>query len=273
MKLAVHCAPLVNVWTPGWTAALSAGAQAPAAGTTSSSAQTAAASVTAACLRAFKVLPPAFEIVLRGRRPACLFRGLPDRKAGYATLSGRRAGKRVALGFDVVEQLLEGVGELLHALALERAHDVVVVDARLAQPLEEVTRAVDVALERRRHLAVVLEGGDRLRRHRVDGVGADQLLDVHRVAVALVLDRRRGPQAALRSRAGRPQGLPALAGEDLLEGLVGEARVGDGQAAAQVVVPAELVEALVGLGVHARDEERGNARDLRGVAAGLHQAL
>src|SRR5947199_10151411 len=94
MKLAVHCAPLVNVWTPGWTAALSAGAQAPAAGTTSSSAQTAAASVTAACLRAFKVLPPAFEIVLRGRRPACLFRGLPDRKAGYASLSGRRAGKR-----------------------------------------------------------------------------------------------------------------------------------------------------------------------------------
>src|SRR3989442_15609067 len=71
MKLAVHCAPLVNVWTPGWTAALSAGAHAPAAGTMRSSAHTAAATVTTASLRAFKVLPPACEIVLpAGALPA-----------------------------------------------------------------------------------------------------------------------------------------------------------------------------------------------------------
>src|SRR2546421_9417629 len=33
MKLAVHWAPSVNVWTPGWTAAVPAGAHAPAVDT------------------------------------------------------------------------------------------------------------------------------------------------------------------------------------------------------------------------------------------------
>ena len=31
MKLAVHCAPAVRVWTPGWMAAVAAGAHAGAA--------------------------------------------------------------------------------------------------------------------------------------------------------------------------------------------------------------------------------------------------
>src|SRR3954451_287632 len=149
---------------------------------------------------------------------------MPAPSGGYASdRSARRSRQLVALGLDVVEQLLEGVRELLDALLLQRRDDVVVVDAGLAQVLEDLLRAVEVALERLAvDLAVVLEGLDRLWRHGVDGVGADQLLDVHRVLVGVVLDRGRGPQAALRLGALGRELLPALAAEDLLVGLVGE---------------------------------------------------
>src|SRR4051794_29121774 len=137
---------------------------------------------------------------LTGGPPALPAWVIPTPAAGYSLSQlGRRAGQLVALGLDVVEQLAERRAELLHALLLERRDHVVVVDAGLAQVVEHLAGAVDVALERAAlDVAVVLEGLDRLRRHRVDGVGSDQLLDVHRVAVALVLDRRRRPQAALR---------------------------------------------------------------------------
>src|SRR5688500_9925935 len=85
---------------------------------------------------------------------------------------------------DPVQQLLEGVGELLHALRLERLDDVVVVDARLGELLEQPPRLVEALRERLpADLAVVLEGLDRLERHRVHRLGADQLLDVEHVAV------------------------------------------------------------------------------------------
>src|SRR3954470_4848169 len=253
-KFAVHWAPLVNVWTPGWMVALSAGAQARAPPAVANSATRATASVAAR---------------LRGVMPGVL----PSPACPYAPALPGGPGELVALGLDVVEQLLEGVGELLDALALERVDHVVVADARLAELLEEAVRAVDVVLEGAVRLAVVLEGLDRLGRHRVDGLGADQLLDVHRVAVALVLDRGRRPQAALRLGALGLQGLEAVAGEDLLVGLVGEAGVGDGELAAQLVVSAQLVQALVGLGVDARDEERRDAGHARQLAPRFGEAL
>ena len=91
-----------------------------------------------------------------------------------------------------------------------------------------------------RDLAVVLEGLDRLARHRVDRVGADELLDV---------DARRGTRGSWSTW--RPTGsaaamaplaaqrLPLLAGEHLLVGLVGELGVGDRQRALELVVAAD----------------------------------
>src|SRR3954454_1036480 len=191
---------------------------------------------------------------------------------GHSTSTGG-AGQLVALGLDVVEQLAERLRELLDTLLFQSVDDVVVVDARVAQVVEELARAVDVALERvAGDLAVVLEGLDRLGRHGVHRVRADQLLDVHRVLVGVVLDRRRRPKAALRPRALARELLPAVAGEDLLVGLVGELGVGDRQLAAELFL-ALLVEALVGLAVHARDEERRDTRHLARVSAGLDEVL
>ena len=75
--------------------------------------------------------------------------------------------------------------------------------------------------------SVVLEGLDRLERHRVHGVWADQLVDVEDVAVGRVLRRGRRPQAALDACALGGEPLPALAGERLLVVDVGELGVRD----------------------------------------------
>src|SRR3954452_23534611 len=116
-----------------------------------------------------------------------------------ATLGGRQL---AALRVDVLDDLAERVRELLHAFRLERVGDVVVVDAGGCELLQEPVRLVDpfehgVAA----HLAVILEGADRLERHRVHRLGADQLLDVHDVAVVGVLRRGGRPEAALLRRA------------------------------------------------------------------------
>src|SRR3954462_12820145 len=152
-----------------------------------------------------------------------------------------------ALGFDAVDQLAERVGELLDALALEDGDHVVVVDAGLGESLEDTARLVDVLLERERDVAVILEGVDRLLRHRVHGLRADQLLDVDHVAIGRVLGRGRCPEAALRPRPLRPDPLPALARVELLVPLVGELRVRDGELALQFLRRAGLLKPLVGL--------------------------
>src|SRR5881275_3216019 len=164
---------------PGWTVAVLAGAQADAPDAVTASV-TSAAAVAAASLRAFKVCLPQIDSV-NPRLAPCRPRSgrvIPGRAAGYASdPSACRGRQLVALGLQVVEHLLG---------------------------------ALDVALDGAgADLAVVLEGLDRLGRHGVDGVGPGELLDVHRVAVALVLDRRRRPQAALRLGALGRELLPA----------------------------------------------------------------
>src|SRR5207248_11001189 len=74
--------------------------------------------------------------------------------------------------------------------------------------------------------AVVLERLERRRRHRVDGVGTDQFLDVADVAVARVLGAGTGPQRPLYLATLVGERRPLAAREDLLEAGVGEPRIG-----------------------------------------------
>src|SRR4051794_26046239 len=57
MKFAVHWAPSVNVWTPGWIGAVAAGAQADALPARASSAAT-ATSAAVSMMRIFNVISP-----------------------------------------------------------------------------------------------------------------------------------------------------------------------------------------------------------------------
>ena len=131
-------------------------------------------------------------------------------------------------------------------------------------------------------LAGLAGGHQRRQRHRVDGVGADEAVDVERLGVLRVLDARRRPQRALDRAARVAQLREALAPEDLLEPAVGGARVGEPGAARDVAAAGGL-EPLVDLGVDARDEERRDrvaverlalrVAALHGVEERLHHAL
>ena len=61
-----------------------------------------------------------------------------------------------------------------------------------------------------------IEGGGR---HGVDGVGADQFLDVHHIAVGGIFRAGAGPEHALCLCAFGCERIPAWSGEDLLVGL------------------------------------------------------
>ena len=187
---------------------------------------------------------------------------------------GHAAASVAALRADAVEELVERVGELLHALGLERLDDVVVVDAGLAQLLEQLPAP------RRRPRAPC-----RRAPRRDPGTPRSS-----RAASCSPCPGRSAPRR--RSRRGRPgsssrstprgsrcfvralarEELPARAGERLQVVLVGELRVRDRELALQLRV-AERLEPLVGLGVDARDEERRDRRDLRRVAAARDEPL
>src|SRR4051794_40221678 len=158
-------------------------------------------------------------------------------------------------------QLVPGVDELLHALLLEHAEDVVEVDAGVCYRLHHGRGVVVGLLDRGTGLPVVRVGLQRLLRHRVHGAGGDELGDVHRVRVLGVLDARRRPQRPLRARPPGLQRPPPVGGEDLLVGLVGQPRIGDARLALERRVGAGLVQPLVDLGVDAGHEERRDGRD------------
>ena len=114
-------------------------------------------------------------------------------------------------------------------------------------------------------------------RHRVDGVRADQLLDIEHVAVGLVLGAGAGPQQPLGLGPLLGQTLPALIAEDSLIHLISELGVGDRDLALQAFEARFfggvgrrgdlLVEGLVDHRINAADEKAGDARHFVRVAA------
>ena len=120
-----------------------------------------------------------------------------------------------ALALDAGEKLLERRDELVDAFALEQLGHIVVVDAGRREPIECRSGSVDVVRNADGRLTVILESADSRLRHRVDRVGADQVLDVHDVAIGRILGRCRRPQAALRARALRREVVPPLAREHI----------------------------------------------------------
>ena len=124
---------------------------------------------------------------------------------------------------------------------------------------------------------MIAEGVERGRRHGIDGVGTDQLLDIEYVAIVLVLGAGGGPQQSLRPCAPGREPVPARAGKQPLVFLIGELGVGDRHLALQRGQPFllarviglcdPLIELLVHSAVDAADEKACDARDMGRVAA------
>ncbi len=124
---------------------------------------------------------------------------------------------------------------------------------------------------------MVAVGVHRRRRHRVDGVGANQLVDVENVAISLVLGPGARPQEPLRLGALLRQPLPALVRVDVFVELIGELRVGDRNFALQLLQLGLcgrrgscgdlLVELVVHQGIDAAHEEARHAGHLVRVPA------
>ena len=204
--------------------------------------------------------------------------GLPDAVAECELLPVDAAAERGrALVRDRAVELVGGVGKQLDAVPDQFVRDGVERDAGFFELFEHAAGILDILLEAVARLAMVAERIQRCRRHGVDGVGADQLLDIQHVAVVLVLGAGGSPQQPLRLGAFGRELLPARAREQALVVLVGELGVGDGDLALQraqpfllagIVGPGDLlVELLVDGAVDAADEERGDAGDMGGIAA------
>src|SRR5690606_15654801 len=153
----------------------------------------------------------------------------PNRSASLGR--GRARERRGAPLGEQLKQAVERAGERCHtgrqlALALLRH-----TDAGGGQIRDDLVRGGEVAIDRARELAVILEGGERGRGQGVDRIGPDQLVDVERVGIGGIFRAGRRPEHPLRLRL--LQGREARPAEDALEGRVGLLGVGDGRLAAQ----------------------------------------
>jgi hypothetical protein len=203
-------------------------------------------------------------------------------------LGGQGRGKGVRLGIDAglvrfaaapldrLQELREGLDELLQPVGQEVVRDLGQGNPGFLELVEDLHGVGHFGFQAGPGPAVVAERVQGLGRHRVHGLGADQLLDVDHVAVVRVLGAGAGPEYALGLGALGEERVPARAGEDLLVALVGHLGVGDRHLAHEALEPG-LVGAGRGLclfrqdGVHRRvdpaHEEAGHAGHVReGIA-------
>ena len=120
-----------------------------------------------------------------------------------------RGGQRIRLGVDARlirvtaaplhgrEELRERLGELPDPVAEQIVGDLRKRQSRPFERGEGLGRGLHALLEARPRAPVVPERGQRLGRHGVDGVRADQLLDIEHVAVARILGPGARPQHPL----------------------------------------------------------------------------
>src|SRR5579875_3983817 len=193
-----------------------------------------------------------------------------ERRGGEDSASVRRLARLdgLMLAFDPLEQIMEGIGELLHALILQLLRDLIVMNADLLQLVKRGAGAIQIIFDTVAYSAVIAEVLDGLQRHCVHGIRADQFLGIEHVAVCRVLGAGAGPERALHSCAGVLERFEARRAEDAFELLVDQAGVGDGRFPLQgfellllggIAAGLDLfVQQFVNQGIDAADKEAGD---------------
>src|SRR5579875_287063 len=214
--------------------------------------------------------------------------GLPQfgRKAIGEALDGRGRCRTCAVFrgfFDGGEQLIECVDKKLYAFLGELIGDGGDGNSGAREVLHYTGRLVHIFLEAGAWNAMIAESIHRGWRHGVDGIGADQFLNVENIPVGRIFRTGAGPQDTLRLGATRGQRLPALAAENALVNLIGEFGVGDGDFALQAErEPAGFVrrrllgergKLIIDERVDAADKETGHAGHPARIAAAFDEIL
>src|SRR6266702_191611 len=173
----------------------------------------------------------------------------------------------IPLAFNACKQLVEGVGEPLHAFLLQLPGDLIVVDPNVLEGCEFRLRLLDVVLNGESHPAMLAEVLDRLEWHGIHRVRTDQFLGVQHIAVGRIFRTGAGTQRSLHACATAPERLEARRAEEALELLVDQARIGNGRFALEGLEPRLLDGIMRGLGlvfeqlvhehIHAADKEAG----------------
>ena len=98
---------------------------------------------------------------------------------------------------NAFKQLMEGIGELLHAFILELLGHLIVVNANFLKGVKFRVSLWNVVLDAKAHSTVIAEVLNSFQRHRIHGVWADEFLCVQHIAVGRVLGTSAGPQRSL----------------------------------------------------------------------------
>src|SRR5437588_9765563 len=101
------------------------------------------------------------------------------------------------LTLNAFKQLMEGIGELLHAFILELLGHLVIVNTDFLKSVKFRVSLRNVVLDAKAHSTVIAEVLDGFQRHRIHGVWADEFLCVQYIAVGRVLGTGAGPQRSL----------------------------------------------------------------------------
>ena len=176
---------------------------------------------------------------------------------------------------DLFQQLRDRVREQLDTVHLKVISDFVHVDADGGQLAHHLLGAGQFLEQTGTDLAMLFEGHHGLLGHGVDRLWADQLLDVHHVAVVRVFGSGAGPETSLDPGVLAAQRLKFRLVEDSLERLVGQLRVRDSRLAEQILEPLALgrvagggdllFQQFVDRGVDPADEEAGHRGDVDGL--------
>lgn len=107
------------------------------------------------------------------------------------------------------QQAVVGLDELEHPLLLQLLRHLLQIDAESRQRRHQRLRRRFILIDANGRLAMVAVGGQGRRRQGVDGLRANQRLDIFDVGIGRILGRGGGPQQPLWLRTGGGQPLPA----------------------------------------------------------------
>src|ERR1700738_1255115 len=126
------------------------------------------------------------------------------RSCGRSALSSAsaRLTDRGALGLDAGHQVFPGLDEGFGTFVLEPGGERVDIDTRLGEARQYCLAIASIRGEGRPDFAMVAEGLEGALRHRIDGEGRGESLDVEDVGGVRILGAGAGPEQALGAGAG-----------------------------------------------------------------------